>query len=199
MKGKNFILIAACAAFFTMHSAEAALGFLKRGLKHCTGVCDQSDLCEFTPEKDKKFKWCLKNCSHKMDVKGMCEEAGFPLDARPILSYEKFSGSLNTNHITPISLSALDMTFIKQTTDRRRLMGIVKGLLLVHQQYVKGSNIQKLSQEKREVLADKLLRKFFKKDPVVFKTYDATGFLEDGVIAVLFDNLKGQILSKFNK
>ena len=160
MKVGVFIFGIVCSAVLVTHSAEAKFGFLKRGFKHCTGVCYQPSLCNMTPENDKKFKWCVKNCSHKMDVKGMCEGI-FPFNARPILPYEDFSGDLSTNNITPFGLSGLDMTFIKQTEDKRRIAGIAKRLLLVHEQYVKGHNIQRLDQKKRSALANKLLRGFF--------------------------------------
>ena len=90
----------------------------------------------------------------------------------------------------------LDMEFIKQTTDRKRVLGIAKRLLLVHEQYVNGKNIQSLSQEKREALAEKLLHKFLKNKSMALTQYGAAKTLTDDTIAALFDTLKRQILSK---
>ncbi len=53
---------------FGQNANALSLEFLKRGFKHCTGVCDKQDICG----DQKKFEWCIKNCSHKMDPKGMC-------------------------------------------------------------------------------------------------------------------------------
>lgn len=55
---------------FGQNSHALSLEFFKRGFKHCTGVCDKQDICG----DQKKYDWCVKNCSHKMDPKGMCTQ-----------------------------------------------------------------------------------------------------------------------------
>ena len=74
-----------------------------------------------------------------------------------------------------------------------------KKVLLVHEEYVNGNNIQKLNEEHRALLAEKLLRSFFKNDPLILKPYDQTQTIPDGTLAVLFDNLKRSLMAKYEK
>ena len=123
----------------------------------CTGVCDKLSICPY--DKDKKFRWGVKMCSKQINVKRMCDNR-YPALMRPILPYEKTT-TLNINEVSILAVKGFDMDFIKQTKDRRRLIGTAKKMLLVHRQYVKGINIQKLTPAKRKILAENLLRDFF--------------------------------------
>ena len=192
---KTFLIIF-LSFFLHVQEGNSVFGYLKRGGKHCTGTCNKRSICSL--ENDKKFRWCLKHCSHKMKPKRFCESF-LPFKMRPFLPYESLSGPFSTNNISPIGLAGLDIEFIKQTTDKRRLIGTAKLLLLVHAQYVKGKNVQKLSEKKRSKLAEKLLRKFFKNDPLILKGYDKKKSMPNGTVAVLFDNLKRSIMAKYRK
>ena len=71
MKRYSYCGLFSLSAIFLLNalSSEAfgSLGFIKRGFKHCTGVCDQqSQVC-----KDPKLaEWCRQNCAHKADQNG---------------------------------------------------------------------------------------------------------------------------------
>lgn len=175
-------------------NSQAAFGYIKRGFKHCTGICDQQSICDI--EQDEKFRWCVNNCSHKIQVKQLCESI-VPLKLRPILPYETFNGDYNTNEVSPLALSGLDIEFIKQTKDKRRLVGTVKRVLLVAEQYVNGKDIQKLSGPARADLAEKLLRNVYKNDPEVIKSYEETASIPDETLANLFANLRDKIMKKY--
>ncbi len=192
---KTFIIIT-ISLFFGAQGAQSKGGYIKRGLKHCTGVCDQESIC--TLDQDKKYRWCLKKCSHKIDVKKMCKSIT-PPKMRPFLPYEDSSATLSTNEVSPLALLGLDMKFIKQTTDRKRLVGTAKKLLLVHEQYVRGKNIQKLSSKRREKRAKKLFREFFKNSPETLKIFDKTKQIPDEKMVVLFNTIKRELTTKYNK
>ncbi len=133
-----------------------------------------------------------------MKVQDMCELIT-PSIMRPLLPYENFVGAFSTNEVSPLALQGFDIQFIKQTVDKKRLIGTAKKVLLVHEQYVKGNNIQNLNLQQCEDLAEKLLRNFFKNDPLILKPYDETKTIPDGTLAVLFDNLKRSLMTKYDK
>ncbi|HBN22336.1 MAG TPA: hypothetical protein DD412_03780 [Holosporales bacterium] len=192
----RFLLVLFFSLILSAQESQALLDFFKRGGKHCTNVCDQKSIC--TLDNDVQYRWCVKNCSHKIKVQDMCE-AITPAILRPFLPYEDYAGPFGTNQVSPLALQGFDIGFIKQTTDRKRVIGTAKTVLLVHEQYVNGNNIQKLNAQQRAELAEKLLRKFFKNDPLILKPYDATQTIPDGTLAVLFDNLKRSIMTQYNK
>lgn len=181
--------------FFSIPT-HAFLGYILRGFKHCTGVCDKAEnICAI--EKDADFRWCVQNCSHKIDVKGICEGI-FPAKLRPILPFENFSGAMNTNQVTPFALDALDKQFIMQTTDRRRLVGTVFRLFLVKAQYVDNTNVSKLTQSERESLAKKLFMEALKGDTAALASYTSNDMIPDASMERLFSFLKNAILAKWN-
>lgn len=192
----RFLLVLFFSLILCTQESHGLLGYLKRGGKHCTEVCDQRAIC--TLDKDVEYRWCIKNCSHKMKVKDMCEVTT-PSILRPFLPYERYSGTFSTNEVSPLSLKGFDIKFIEQTIDKRRLIGTAKKVILVHEQYVNGNNIQKLNEKQRSILAEKLLRSFFKNDPLILKPYDKTQLIPDDALAVLFDNLKRRLMTQHNK
>lgn len=192
----RFLFVLFFSLVLFAQESHALLGFFKRGGKHCTNVCDQQAICSL--DKDETYRWCVKNCSHKMKVQDMCE-ATTPILLRPFLPYEDYAGPFSTNQVSPFALQGFDIGFIKQTTDKRRLIGTAKKVLLVHEQYVNGNNVQNLNEQQRAALAEKLLRNFFKNDPLILEPYDRTQTIPDGTLAVLFDNLKRSLMTKYNK
>ena len=192
----KFSIVLFFSLILSAQESHGILGYFQRGGKHCTNVCDQKAIC--TLDQDIQYRWCVKNCSHKMKVQDMCELIT-PSIMRPLLPYETFSGAFSTNEVSPLALQGFDIQFIKQTVDKKRLIGTAKKVLLVHEQYVNGNNIQNLNLQQREILAEKLLRTFFKNDPLILKPYDETKTIPDGTLAVLFDNLKRSLMTKYEK
>ena len=60
-----------------------------------------------------------------MKVQDMCEVTT-PSILRPFLPYEDYSGAFSTNQVSPFALKGFDIEFIKQTVDKRRLIGTAK-------------------------------------------------------------------------
>jgi hypothetical protein len=65
---KNILLTITAISIIATPAESFSLNFLKRGFKHCTGVCDNVNVCK---DKD-KLEWCILNCSHKMDSRKLC-------------------------------------------------------------------------------------------------------------------------------
>lgn len=61
MKLKNFLYTLVAAGLVATPAHSFSLNFLKRGFKHCTGVCDDAKVCN---DQD-KILWCALNCDHK--------------------------------------------------------------------------------------------------------------------------------------
>lgn len=191
----KIIMSAICFILLTSPS-HGALGYIKRGFKHCTGVCDKQDICVL--DQDKTYRWCVANCSHKIDVVKLCKDV-IPTELRPILPYEVYPGTYNLNQFSEFALKHLDINFIKQTKDRKRAVGTAIALLLFAEQYLNGVNVQKLNEQQRENLGVKLLKNFYKNDPKVIEPYEKTGIIDDGTLAVLYDNITRKVLEKYNK
>jgi hypothetical protein len=176
--------------------ATAAFGYIKRGLKHCTGVCDKQDVCSL--ENDEQYRWCLKNCAHKINTQQLCA-AHFPVKMRPILPYEQHTGAFSTNEVSPQALEGLDHLFIRQTQDKKRLVGTAQKVLLVREQYVNGKNIQKLAAPEREKLGKTLFLNFFKTAPEVIQIFEKTGAIPDDKMTILFKEVRSEILNKWRR
>lgn len=191
----RFYTLSTLAVLFMMYSTAHALSldFVKRGFKSCTETCNDHLICSL--ENDEVFKWCLKNCAYKIDVKTLCETTT-PYKLRPILPYETYTGIFNTNQISIIALENLDRRFIEQTTDRRRVVGTAKLILLVRAQLVDGTNIQKLNGTQREALGDKLFKTYFKNVPSVLNEYQKTGIISDDKLNLLIKEVKSEIFLK---
>jgi hypothetical protein len=65
---KNILLTIAAVSIIATPAESFSLNFLKRGFKHCTGVCDNVKVCK---DQD-KLEWCILNCSHKIDSRKLC-------------------------------------------------------------------------------------------------------------------------------
>jgi hypothetical protein len=65
---KNILLTITAISIIATPAESFSLNFLKRGFKHCEGVCDKVNVCK---DKD-KLEWCILNCSHKMDSRKLC-------------------------------------------------------------------------------------------------------------------------------
>lgn len=198
MKEKFFLKILLVSVFFfsTVSTSYAAFGFIKRGFKHCTGTCDQMNICSI--ENDEQYRWCVKNCSHKMKVAENCEKV-IPEKLRPLLPFEAMSGPYSTNEVSPFALQGLDLSFIKQTTDKKRLIGTAKKVLLVREQYLKNVNIQKLSEQERAKLAERLFLDYFKGATNILEEYKNTKMIPDDKLNILFKELRSELLAKWNK
>ncbi len=198
MKDKLFLktFLVFVFLFSSISASYAVFGFIKRGFKHCTGICDQMNICSL--ENDEQYRWCVKNCSHKMKVAETCEKV-IPEKLRPLLPYETMSGPYSTNEVSPFALQGLDLSFIKQTTDKKRLVGTAKKVLLVREQYLKNINVQKLSEKEREKLAEKLFLDYFKGATNVLEEYKKIKMIPDDKMNVLFKELRSELLSKWNK
>ncbi|MBL9029119.1 MAG: hypothetical protein JNK42_01445 [Caedimonas sp.] len=61
MKLKSFLYTLVAAGLVATPAHSLSLNFLKRGFKHCTGVCDDAKVCS---DQD-KILWCTLNCDHK--------------------------------------------------------------------------------------------------------------------------------------
>ncbi len=185
--------IAILISLFAAQSAMClSLEFIKRGFKHCTGVCDNTGMCSL--EKDETFRWCLKNCAQKFEVKKICEDVQ-PYSMRPILPYEDYAGPYGTNSVTPLALERVDRAFIEQTTDRRRVVGTAKLLLLIRHQLTTGKNVQ-LPKDEREKLADKLMKEQLKFAQEELRQYEVSGTIPDDKLAFLMKEIKSEILAK---
>lgn len=195
MKNKSLLssLLILVLLFASSFVHALSLNFIKRGFKSCTETCGDQSICSL--ENDSAFRWCLKNCAYKMDVKSLCETV-VPFKLRPVLPYETYSGVYNTNQVSIFALENLDRRFVEQTTDRRRVVGTAKLILLVRAQLLKGVDIQKLSAPERENLADKLFIEYFKGVPSIIDAYKKTGIIPDDKLAYLFKEVKNEILLK---
>ena len=189
----HYILIIFSLFLLPQQSYGISKKFVMRGFQHCTGRCDDHAICEM--ERNTDYLWCKKNCSHKMDIKKMCASI-FPDNLHPILPFDHGHGLLNTNTITPLALQGLDRSFIEQTKHPERLIGTCKLLLLVHAQFVKGQNIQKLDFNGRDKLGLKLLNEFFKKDKDVLAAIKANQKIPDQKVELLFTKIKSDIIAK---
>jgi hypothetical protein len=162
--------------------------------RSCTKICAQDTVCDL--ENDNDYRFCLKFCSHKFDMKTKCSEWNI---IRPILPYEQhYKGAYNTNHISLLALDGLDENFILQTSDRRRALGTAKTVLLVRDQVVHGNNVQ-LREAQRINYAEDLLQNFFKYAPAVILQYKITGTIPDNELLLLFTELKKDIISVLGK
>lgn len=61
MKLKNFLYTLVAAGLVATPAHSFSMNFLKRGFKHCAGVCDDAKVCT---DQD-KILWCALNCDHK--------------------------------------------------------------------------------------------------------------------------------------
>lgn len=192
IKNKTIILL----IFTVFGSANLAfslsLDFIKRGFKHCTGTCDNAEMCPM--EKDETFRWCLKNCAQKFSVKQICEEV-LPFAMRPILPYETYAGPFATNSVTPLALDAVDRAFIEQTADRRRVVGTVKLLLLIREQLKTGKSVQ-IAAPDREKLADKIMKDYLKFAQEELRQYTVSGTIPDDKLAFMVKEIKSEIFAK---
>ena len=93
---KNILLTIIAVSIIATPAESFSLNFLKRGFKHCTGVCDNVKACD---DQD-KMEWCILNCSHKMDTKKLCGAERL----------KKYVADLNTNKdkLTPKDRELID-------------------------------------------------------------------------------------------
>ena len=66
MKLKNVFFVLTAISIISTPAQSLSLNFIKRGFKHCTGVCDSSGVCN----DGDKVLWCILNCDHKEGMLG---------------------------------------------------------------------------------------------------------------------------------